>query len=83
MTIRTVHVVIRGSGLCSETVAVYGTLSAAEDRAFQIISNLFDDCGMDPDDSDSPSRRNIQAWNDWWDHEPDMQVFVNSVPFFD
>lgn len=83
MTIRTVHVVVRGSDLCSETVAVYSTISAAEDRAFQIISDLFDDCGMEPDDSDSPNRRNIQAWNDWWDHEPDMQVFVNSVPYFD
>jgi len=83
MTIRTVYVVIRGADLCAETVAVYGTFAAAEDRAFQIISDLFDECGMEPDSPDAPNRRNIQAWNDWWDGQPDMHISVDSVPFFD
>jgi len=83
MTARTVYVLIRGADLCAETIAVYSTLAAAEEHAFKIISDMFDDCGMEPDDPDAPNRRNIQAWNDWWDGQPDMHISIDSVPFFD
>ena len=83
MTARTVYVLVCGADDFASTIAVYSTLAAAEERAFQIISDMFDDCGMEPDDPDAPNLRNIQAWNDWWDGQPDMHISIDSVPFFD
>lgn len=83
MTARTVYVLIRGADDFASTIAVYSTLAAAEEHAFKIISDMFDDCGMEPDSPDAPNLRNIQAWNDWCDGDPDMKIFIGSVPFFD
>ena len=52
MTARTVYVLVCGADDFASTIAVYSTLAAAEERAFQIISDMFDDCGMEPDDPD-------------------------------
>ena len=83
MNTREIFVVVRGADLCAETVAAYTTYQAAHERAIQIVADLFEDCGLDSDDSDAPNRNDLNAWNNWWDSEPDMQVFVNSVPLFE
>ena len=83
MNTRTIFVVVRGADLCAETVAAYATEASAETRALQIISDMRDMSGLDFDVVPTAAKKTIAEWNDWWDTEPDMHIFVNSVPFFE
>lgn len=84
MSTRTIFVVVRGADLCAETVAAYSTEKAAEVRALSIVQDMLDDCDLADFDIDHSSpKKTMQRWNDWWETEPDMHIFVNEVPFFE
>lgn len=83
MNTRTIFVVVRGADLYAETLAVYANERAAQDRALKIIEDMRDDCALDFDVKYSSPKETIQQWNDWWETEPDMHLFVNSVPLFE
>lgn len=83
MNTRTIFVVVRGADLCSEVVAAYLTKAAAEERALQIISDMRDMSDLDFNIDATSASKTIDRWNDWWDTEFDMQIFVNSVPLFE